>query len=109
MTYTPTLGATLTNYRTTHVLTFTGGSYSVSYSLSASELSRPQREDFDNLTVAIGNTSYVLHGSIESLYPFRSAVRGEVRITSNGALVARVYGDAIGVLRTEVLFPLASF
>ena len=108
MTYTPTVGATLINNRTTHVAMFGGGSYSSGYTRTPyGGWLHSGKEEFDNLKVAVGATSYILHGSIEVEPLYRSAARGEVRITSNGSLVARIYGDANGVLRTEVLSPLA--
>jgi hypothetical protein len=110
MIYAPAIGATLINNRTKNVVTFGGGSYSSGY--------RPTPyggwlhsgpEGFDNLTVAIGATSYIIHGSIELGPLYRVGDPGEVRIASNGTLVARVYRDANGMLRTEVLSPVASF
>jgi hypothetical protein len=103
--YTPTIGATLINNHTAHVATFGGGSYSSSFSPPVGNASSG-REVFDNLTVAVGATSYILHGRIES--GAGTGYSGEVRITSNGTLVARLYGDR-GALRTEVLSPLDPF
>jgi hypothetical protein len=110
MTYAPAIGATLTNNRTMHVATFGGGSYSSGYTPSPySEWLQSGQRDFDHLAVAIDGTPYVLHGSIEVEPIFGGTGHGEVRITSDGTLVARIYGDAWGILRTEVLTPLAPF
>ena len=70
-----------------------------------------QRE-YDNLAVAINGTDYVLSGSIFSTGGFGGSASpvshsGEVRITSNSTLVARVYGEGVAV-RVEVFFPLVS-
>ena len=110
-TYTPTIGSTLVNNATGNVATFQGGSYSSSDGPRPSGASAVAHEEFDNLAVAIGGTSYTLNGNLHSFYGFSSenTYTGEVRITSNGTLVARIYGDASGALRTEVLSPLVSF
>jgi hypothetical protein len=108
-TYKPTIGSTLTNNSTTNVATFGGGSYTNRWGPSSSG-GTPVHEEFDNLVVALGGTSYTLSGSIDSFYwNSGRSHSGEIRITSNGTLVARIYGDASDALRTEVLSPLASF
>jgi hypothetical protein len=110
-TYTPTIGSTLVNNATSNVATFQGGSYSSSDGPRPSGASAVEHEEFDKLAVAISGTSYTLNGNLHSFYGFSSEITytGEVRITSNGTLVARIYGDASGALRTEVLSPLVPF
>ena len=59
--------------------------------------------------LTIGGTSYTLNGSLHSVYAFsaeETSHSGEVRITRNGSLMARVYGDGTWKLRTEILGPL---
>jgi len=109
-TYVPTIGSTLTNNSTTNVATFGGGSYTHSWGPFVPDRTE-NHDQFDNLEVAISGTRYILNGNFTWVYE-RSGnrpVSGEVRITSNGTLVARIYGGASGELRTEVLSPLASF
>ena len=118
-TYSPTIGSRLLNNLTSNVATFGGGSYStITHEPPPGSSSQAQYE-YDNLAVAINGTDYVLNGNILSTYSnsgFGNSYShsGEVRITSNGTLVARVYGvggpDARGLtvsaLRVEVFFPL---
>ncbi len=119
-TYSPTIGSRLVNNLTNNVATFGGGSYStIQHEPTPGSSSRVQRE-YDNLAVAINGTDYVLSGNILSTYGSSGSASdvshsGEVRITSNGTLVARIYGvgglvDARGLaligLRVEVFFPL---
>ena len=118
-TYSPTIGSRLVNNLTKNVATFGGGSYStIQHEPTPGSSSRVQRE-FNNLAVAINGTDYILNGNIFSTYGFggsgsSDSHSGEVRITSNGTLVARVYGqggpDPRGLtataLRVEVFFPL---
>jgi hypothetical protein len=112
-TYTPTLGSRLVNNLTTNAATFVGGSYSSGYDSSPPPGSAASgKKDFANLAVAVNGTDYVLEGSLRSVYGFvgnEAKHTGEVRITSNGALVARIYGDLNGVFRIEVLTALQPF
>jgi hypothetical protein len=106
-TYTPDIGSTLVNGSTTNVATFGGGSYRVTEWQPPLELSYSVDETFDNLAIAVKGVSYVLNGSLQSLggnYGGEYGVRwtGEVRITSDGTLVARIFGDVNGAVRTEV-------
>ena len=106
-TYSPAVGSRLLNNLTTNVATFGGGSYAVTdHEPTPGSASLVQRE-YNNLAVAINGTDYILSGSLLSTYGFDSSRNhsGEVRITSNSALVARVYGDG-GAFRVEVLVPL---
>jgi hypothetical protein len=109
-TYRPTIGSTLTNNLTTNVATFEGGSYTSSWGPTPPGGSS-FHEEFHDLAVAISGTSYTLSGSMDSFYPNSGnrSCTGEIRIASNGTLVARIYGDANNPLRTEVLSPLAPF
>ena len=99
-TYTPATGSRLVNNLTTNVATFGGGAYST---IPTSE--RWERR-FDNLKVAINGTEYTLNGSL--YYPGGSTY-GEVRITNNGTLVARIYGGVGDAPSVEVLVPLGPF
>jgi hypothetical protein len=111
-TYAPTPGSTLVNNSTTQIATFEGGSYSFVWDpfVLAPNAAGALDEDFDNLLVTVGGTRYALNGHLHTLIS-RSSDRtyaGEVRITSNNALAARIIG-AGGALRTETLIPLASY
>ncbi|HUM12462.1 MAG TPA: hypothetical protein VLT82_16060 [Myxococcaceae bacterium] len=109
-TYSPTTGSTLTNNSTTNVATFGGGSYTRSWGPPPAG-GVAVHEAFDGLAVAVSGTSYSLNGTMDTVY-WNSGTRsytGEIRITSNGTLVARIHGDASGALRTDVLGPLPSF
>jgi hypothetical protein len=114
-TYRPSIGSTLTNNETTNVATFGGGVYSSSFSYGpAPGYALLYHDVFDSLAIAIGGTSYTLSGSIDSVIwagrdGLPNSYTGEVRVTSNGTLVARIFGDGSGALRTEVLTPLAPF
>jgi hypothetical protein len=106
-TYSPTIGSRLLNHLTTNVATFGGGSYStIQYEPTPGSAALVKLE-YNNLAVAINGTDYILSGNLLSTYGFGSSQShsGEVRITSNSALVARVYGEG-GALRVEVFFPL---
>jgi len=110
-TYQPAAGSTLANNTTTRVATFEGGSYSFFWDAAWTDSAGSRDEDFDDLRVAIGGTSYTLKGHLQIVYD-RSSDRsyaGEVRITRDGALIARIYGDEHQALRTETLTPLAPF
>jgi hypothetical protein len=110
MTYAPSVGSTLTNNRTGRMATFGGGSYSTGFrSTPYGGWLQSGRADFNDLTIALGGTSYVLSGRLEVEPLYRTTGHGELRITSNGSLVARLYADASGMLRTEVLTPLGPF
>jgi hypothetical protein len=64
------------------------------------------------LVVAINGTEYTLDGSLHSVYGSagnQGTHTGEVRITHNGTLVARVYGDANGLFSVEVLSAMTPF
>jgi hypothetical protein len=114
-TYTPTIGSTLVNNLTTNVATFAGGSYSSGYAApppGSSASGQQNFANFANLAVAINGTNYVLDGSLQSVYGFsgnQGSHTGEVRITSNGTLMARIYGDVKGAFSIEVLRPLVPF
>lgn len=104
-TYTPTTGATLINNLTTNIATFTAGSYSSSSGPPPQGSAALERSDFNNLAVAINGVSYVLNGTLQSVYGFdsRGIHAGEVQITSNGALRARIYGDENGAFLVEIV------
>ena len=111
-TYTPTVGSRLVNNLTGHSATFAGGTYSSGYTSPPPGSSASAQQDFDSLTVAVDGTEYTLDGSLQSVYGFvgnEGRHTGEVRITSNGNLVARVYGDANGLFSVEVLSALTPF
>jgi hypothetical protein len=100
-TYTPATGSRLVNNATTNVATFGGGSYSVIYTGGRQEWR------CDSLKVAVNGTEYTLHGSLVSIQTQPLITNaGEIRITNNGTLVARIYGAGVNDLRVEVLVPL---
>ena len=103
-TYTPATGSRLVNNSTGNVATFGGGSYS-----TTSSSKREWR--FEGLKVAINGTEYTLAGSHDwTQQPNGSSTyTGEIRITSHGTLVARIYGDARSARIIEVLGPLVPF
>jgi hypothetical protein len=110
--YTPTAGSRLINNLTNNTAIFTGGSYSSGHTSHPPGSSASVRQDFANLAVAINGTDYVLEGGLQSVYGFvgnEASHSGEVRITSNGTLVARIFGGADGAFRVEVLSPLVPF
>jgi len=109
-TYRPTIGSTLTNNSTNNVATFEGGSYTQSWGPPPPG-GTAIHEEFDDLAVAVSGTSYTLNGSLDSFYwnVGTRSYTGEIRITSCGTLVARIYADASGARQTEILTPLASF
>jgi hypothetical protein len=111
-TYEPATGSTLINNLTGHSLTFLGGTYSSGQTPPPSGSSASVQQDFVNLKVAIDGTEYVLDGSLRSVYGFvgnQGSHTGEIRITSNGAVVARVFGDTNGGFRIDVLSDLVPF
>ena len=108
-TYTPTIGSTLVNNATGNVATFGGGSYSSGYGPVPPGSASAGHVELKDLIVTIGGTSYALNGSLHSVFAFsaeETSHSGEVRITRNGSLMARVYGDGTWKLRTEILGPL---
>jgi len=108
-TYAPTVGSTLVNNVTGNAATFGGGSYSSGYGPVPPGSASAGHEEFHDLVVAVGGASYTLKGSLHSVYAFsaeQTSHSGEIQITSNGSLVARVYGDGSWKLRTESLSPV---
>ena len=111
-TYTPAVGSRLVNNLTGNTATFAGGSYSIGYTSPPPGSAASVQQDFASLAVEINDTEYTLDGSLQSVYGFvgnHGRHTGEVRITSNGTLVARVYGDANGSFSIEVLSALTPF
>jgi hypothetical protein len=111
-TYTPTVGSRLVNNLTGNAATFLGGSFSSGHTSPPPGWAASGQQDFASLAVAINGTEYTLNGSLQSLYGFvgnQGRHTGEVRITSNGTLVARVYGDANGLFSIEILGTLVPF
>ena len=105
-TYTPAPGSRLVKSSTGNVAAFGGCSYSTinSSTIISFQNSASKREwRFEGLKVAINGTEYTLAGSHDSTYT------GEIRITSHGTLVARIYGDASGARIIEVLGPIVPF
>jgi hypothetical protein len=103
-TYTPATGSRLVNNSTSSVARFGGGSYSLIRSSSQGTPSRSHR--FDNLKVTVNGTEYTLNGSLIEISASSITYAGEIRITTDGMLVARIYGDGGNDLRVEVLVPL---
>jgi hypothetical protein len=111
-TYEPATGSTLINNLTGHSLTFLAGTYSSGQTPPPLGSSASVQQDFANMKVAIDGTEYVLDGSLQSVYGFvgnQGRHTGEIRITSNGALVARILGDTDGGFRIDVLNDLVPF
>lgn len=108
-TFTPTAGSRLVNNLTGNSATFTGGNLSWGYASPPPGSSASGHQDFTGLAVAINGIEYVLDGNLQSVYGFSGSGRhtGEVRITSHGTLVARVYGDANEQLSVEVITAVA--
>ncbi|HXG56504.1 MAG TPA: hypothetical protein VNJ03_14095 [Vicinamibacterales bacterium] len=106
-TYTPAPGSRLVNNSTTNVATFGVGSHSRTHPPPPQGSSRFE-DRFDNLKVAINGTEYTLDGSLDTTTGSNGQVTytGEIRITNNGTLMARIYGDARNALTIEVLVPL---
>ena len=112
MTYTAAVGSRLINNLTGNSATFGGGSYSSGQTTPPPNAAASVQQDFANLVVAINGTEYTLDGSLHSVYGSvgnQGTHTGEVRITSNGTLVARVYGDANGLFSVEVLSAMTPF
>jgi hypothetical protein len=111
-TYTPTIGSTLVNNLTTNVATFEGGTYSTGQAAPPPGSSASVQQHFANLAVAVNGTKYILDGNLQSVYGFvgnEGKHTGEVRITSNGTLLARIYGGVNGAFSIEILSPLVPF
>jgi hypothetical protein len=102
-TYIPAAGARLVNNSTGNAATFGGGSYSMTQPGNGTV------QRFDDLNVALNGVAYTLNGSLHSTFGDRATHTGEVRITSNGTLVARVYGDPSNALAVEILVKLGPF
>jgi len=101
-TYTPATGSRLVNNLTTNVATFGGGAYSEILTSDRGE------RRFDNLKVAINGIEYRLNGSLV-FAAGGSTYTGEVRITNNGTLVARIYAGGVwNAPSVEVLVPLVA-
>ena len=108
-TFMPTNGARLTNNATTAVATFGGGTYEVASDRTTSGGSFRYRD----LRVSVNGTPYVLDGTYQLGYAGGGAMRligsGEVQITSDSVLVARLLVEADGRPRAEVFKPLMPF
>lgn len=106
-TYTPGIGSKLVNNLTTNLATFGGGAYSSSVDMASSSA----QENFNGLTITVNGTSYTLDGNLQ--YRFDTGginfSSGEVRITSGGVLVARLYPGQDGHLGVGILAPLVAF
>jgi hypothetical protein len=103
-TYAPDPGSRLVNNKTAGVATFQSGRY------SRIELPPPPgsgaaaRYVFDSIAVTVNDVPYVLEGSLDAVFSFvgsQASYAGEVRITSRGALVGRLYAGASGKLVIE--------
>lgn len=106
--YAPNDGATLVSNLTTSIITFKGGSFMRSF-VGGTPL--VARTTFDNFAVAINGINYTMNGTVEIMYNYSGATAGsgEVRITSGVTLVARVFVEASGRLRSEELTALQPF
>ena len=105
-TYTPAIGSTVINNLTTNVITFQGGSASNEVDRSGS--TPIARRSFNSLAITLNGTSYLLDGTLQSTLNNLPTGSGEVRITSNGVLVARIFYDSQS-LRAEAFAPLEVF
>lgn len=102
--YAPAAGTVLINNGTGNVATFSGGSYSQTW------VSGPPfvfTREFADLAFAINGTRLVLSGSLAQADQAR--YEGELRITRDGVLLGRLYGDMDRRLRAEVLHPIPEF
>ena len=107
-TFMPTSGSRLTNNATTAVATFGGGTYEIASDRTISGGSFHYRD----LRFSINGTPYVLDGTYRLGYAggtMRLIGSGEVQITSDGVLVARLLVEADGWPRAEVFKPLTPF
>lgn len=112
MRFVPNADARLTNEATGRVAALGGGSYTSAYFNPPQGVAAVAREDFDDVTVTIEGTTYVLGGSLQATYGFvgnQATYVGEVRVTNQNVLVARLYGNFNGALQLEVLSPLVDF
>ena len=82
--------------------TFRGGSYA--WSLPGSSVS----DQFDSLKIAINGTEYTLDGTLDHVFA-SFTFTGEIRITTNGTLMARLYSNVGLRPSIEVLTPLVPF
>jgi len=107
--YTPIAGARLVNNRTGGAAVFEGGSLSYELPLGWPALERSQ---YDRLAIRVNGSLYVLDGA--HLIGSRDIGNGgavptgsgEVTVTKDGAVVARLIVNAQGQLGTEVLGPM---
>ncbi len=111
-TYAPAAGATLQNNKTGNVATFQGGAYARTEVAPPAGASAATRQEFTKLTIILDGRTYEVDGRLDSVYGFtkgQDSHTGEVRVTRDGALAARVYGDAEGALKVEVLGSIGPF
>jgi hypothetical protein len=110
--YTPTAGSTLVNNLTGNTATFAGGSYSSAQLPPPPDSSASVEQYYDNLVIAIDGSEYTIDGNLKSVYGFvgnEGVHTGEIRITSKGILVARIYGDANGRFSVDASSTLPPF
>lgn len=106
-TYAPAVGSTLVNHRTTSVITFQGGSFSRGYDTGSTT---SYRQTLTNIAMTLNGVEYVLDGTLHRTLAngVWAGGSGEVRVTSQGMLVARIY-PASRYLGAEVFAPLETF
>ena len=108
-TYLPGAGATLVNNRTTNVITFKGGSL---LHVRTGDPNAPEsiQNGFANLAIDLNGVEYVLDGTQQTAVVNRVVTAsGEIRITSAGVLVGRIFQESGGPLRAIALAPIVTF
>ena len=109
ISYVPSVGATLVNNLTTNVITFKGGSL-LSARVGDQSQAESMQNGFANLAIDLNGVEYVLDGTLQSVFVNRVETRsGEIRITSAGVLVARIFQESGGPLRAIALAPIVTF
>jgi hypothetical protein len=109
--YAPSRGSRLVNNLTSGVAVFQGGTHSVTQLTAPAGYSAAARVVFESIAITLNEVTYVLDGSLNAVFSpgSQGSYTGEVRITSEGMLVGRVYGDGSTQLKAELLRPLAPF
>jgi hypothetical protein len=106
---TPSVGFALTNHETGNVAIFEGGDYRSAYDWST----QAGHWSLNDLRLVVAGNRYTVDGRLHwRVAPGGGGLLfglGDVRVSRDGALHARLYGDANGNLRSEILVPLVRF
>jgi len=105
-TFTPSAGASITNNLLALRATLTGGSFSVTSTLRTSDQQLTETHfSYTSYAFTVGSTPYVASGSLALVFTGANGAlsngNGEVRLSSNGTTVGRLY-FANGSLQIEV-------